>query len=452
MTAANQRTIPLYGADVPDPEIAERFRSGEWPVAVYGLGKMGLPVAAVFAEVTGGVTGVDLDGDVVSRVNAGESPVLGEPGLESLICDLVETGRLGATTDGRAAAEAARIHLLLVPTSLQGRRPDLSSLRTAARSVGQGIDPGDVVLVESTVPPFACRRDVKPVIAEESGLSSDEFGVACCPERSASGRALQDIRESYPRVVGGVTDESTRIAQVLYNEITANRVIPVADAATAACVKLFEGVYRDVNIALANELATFTDELGIDVRSAIRAANTQPYCAIHDPGPGVGGHCIPYYPWFLIAERSQPSRLIRTARRVNELMPAYTAELVFRRLENRGVRPSESTVLILGIAYRPGVAEASMSPARGLATTLSRQGVVVYAVDPIIDSFPPMDAERVALEDIGEVDPDMIVLVTPHEEFETIDWDWFDGPSVVDCHATLDPDAIPHPVYALGSG
>jgi UDP-N-acetyl-D-mannosaminuronic acid dehydrogenase len=293
---------------------------------------------------------------------------------------------------------------------------------------------------------------VRPTIADEADLSPDQFGVAFCPERTASGRALEDIRGAYPRVVGGVDEESTRIAELLYAELTANEVIPVADAATAECIKLFEGVYRDVNIALANELATFAEDLDVDVRAAIRVANTQPYCDLHSPGPGVGGHCIPYYPWFLMQGRSESARLLRTARLVNERMPAFTAERGLALLAARDRRPSESTALLLGVAYRPDVAEARMSPAVDIAAELSANGVSVYAVDPVLDDFPPIEATVVEQTAMGELDPDLVALVTPHAAFEGLDWSAFDDPVILDCHDALDETDVPHAVYTLGGG
>jgi UDP-N-acetyl-D-mannosaminuronic acid dehydrogenase len=452
VTTAGQTGFGVYDADTPDHEVSEGFTSGEWPVAVYGLGKMGLPIASVFAEVTGVVEGVDVDQRVVSEIEQGGCPVDGEPGLDTLVADLVDSGKLSVTTDAESAARRATIHVIIVPTTIRsGNRPDLSALRSVSHAIGRGIEAGNLVLVESTVPPGSSRRVVRQTISKISGLSEEAFGVAFCPERTASGRALEDIRGSYPKIVGGVDEESTRLAELLYDEITSNEVIAVDDAETAECVKLFEGVYRDVNIALANELVVLGEELEVDVRSAIDAANTQPYCDLHTPGPGVGGHCIPYYPWFLTDGLRSQSPLIPTARYVNDRMPAYTARRCLEFIGRRGIEPADSTVLVLGVAYRPEVAEARKSPAIDLAKTLANHDVEVYATDPVLGSFPAMDATVLPIESIYDIEPDLIVVVTPHSAFETIDWAAFEDPLIVDCRDGLDGLNLPHERWVLGS-
>lgn len=452
MTTTGRSRFGIYNADTPDDEVSDGFTSGEWPVAVYGLGKMGLPIATVFAEVTGVVEGVDVDPRVVSQLKQGGCPVDGEPRLDSLVPELVESGKLSVTTDAIAAARQATIHVIIVPSTIRpGNRPDLSALRSVSNSIARGIDVGDLVLVESTVPPGTSRELVQRTIAEKSALSEEAFGVAFCPERTASGRALKDIRGAYPKIVGGVDEESTRLAKLLYGEITSNEVIPVSDAETAECVKLFEGVYRDVNIALANELATLGDELGVDVRSAIDAANTQPYCELHDPGPGVGGHCIPYYPWFLIDGLGVETRMIPTARYVNDRMPEFTAGKCLELMDRRGIAPADSTVLLLGVAYRPDVAEARKSPAVGMAKMLADHGVEIFASDPVLPSMPDIEGSSLAFESIYDIEPDQIVIVTPHSAFEGIDWTAFEDPLIVDCRDGLGDEDLPHERWVLGS-
>jgi UDP-N-acetyl-D-mannosaminuronic acid dehydrogenase len=475
-----------YGTGT-SPEARRRsFLAGEFPVAVYGLGKMGLPLAAVYAETCGNVVGVDVDPSVVRELRAGGCHVDGEPGLADLVAEQVERGALRPTTDGPAAAAEAAIHVLIVPTLLDDdREPDLSMLEAAVRDVAAGIDPGDLVVVECTVPPGTSREVVAPVLAAESGLDPAEFGVAFCPERTSSGRALRDIRGAYPKIVGGVDDESRRVAELIYGEITDNEVLPVADATTAEAVKLFEGLYRDVNIALANELATLADDLGIDVREAIDAANTQPFCEIHDPGPGVGGHCIPYYPYFVTTRVEEPTPLLDTAREVNDSMPAFTVRKTAEELA-AGTDVEDATVLVLGVTYRPGVAETRATPARPIVEALDARGATVLAADPMLEALaefggggddrdgsdPRGDgdadgaaargfevdgvdasefpARMVPVADIEATDPDAIVVVTPHEEFDAIDWGAFEDVAIVDGRDAI--ERAPHRVYTLGDG
>jgi UDP-N-acetyl-D-mannosaminuronic acid dehydrogenase len=446
----------LYGTDESPDDQRRAFRAGRVPVAVYGLGKMGLPLAAVYADVCGAVTGADVDPAVVATVNDGRSHVANEPGLDDLVERTVASGALSAVTDPSVAAERGAVHVAIVPTLLtDDDRPDLSVLEAVLTDVATGLGPGEVVVVESTVPPRSCRDDLLPLLEAESGLSRGEFGLAFCPERTQSGRALVDIRRAYPKVVGGVDDESTRVAALVYAEITENQVIRVSSARVAEAVKVFEGVYRDVNIALANELARYGDVLDVDAREAIAVANTQPFCDIHTPGPGVGGHCIPYYPYFLLDGNGEDlGRLLRTARSVNDGMPETVVETLVDAVEADGRSIGETTVAVLGLTYRPGVAETRASPARPIARALAELGVTVLTVDPVLgraeaDGFR---GERVTVEELPKHDLDAAVLVTAHPEFDAIDWHAFDDLVVVDGRDALNLDGTTHRLYTVGRG
>jgi UDP-N-acetyl-D-mannosaminuronic acid dehydrogenase len=443
----------LYRSVFDDLERRIAFTAGASPVAVYGLGKMGLPLAAAFAELTGSTIGVDVDPAVVSAVEAGDCPVANEPGLPDLVAETVECGALRATTDGERAASQANVHVLIVPTTLtDGADPDLGALRAATETVGAGLSTGDLVIVESTVPPGTTAEVVDPILAEESGLDADRYGLAFCPERTASGTALRDIRGQYPKIVGGVDAESTRVARLVYEELSDNGVVSVSDARTAEAVKLFEGLYRDVNIALANELALLRDELGVDVREAIAAANGLPMCDLHDPGAGVGGHCIPYYPYFVMSAVEEATPLLRTARETNDRMPGFVLTKVREGLLATGTDPGEATVAVLGLAYRPGVNETRASPAKPLVRGLSAYGTDVVVVDPVVTDPHVVDARRAEVADLPALAPDAVALVTAHEAFAAVDWTALDPTVVVDGRAALDLADTHHYVYTVGSG
>ncbi|WP_440991917.1 nucleotide sugar dehydrogenase [Haloarchaeobius baliensis] len=426
------------------------FGLGEYQVAVYGLGKMGLPLAAVFAEATGDVVGVDVDEGVVAAVEAGESHVAGEPGLDELVSRTVERGALRATTDGERAAASACIHVVMVPTLVTDGEPELGALDAAIDDVAAGLQPGDAVFVECTVPPRTCVDRLQPALVAKSGLDPDEFGLAFCPERTMSGRAIEDIRGSYPKVVGGVDPASTELARRVYREINDAGVHAVTDATTAEAVKVFEGLYRDVNIALANELAQFADAFGIDVTEAIETANTQPFCDIHTPGAGVGGHCIPYYPHFVMGQFEPDAPLLRTARAVNDRMPAFVAERLLDELHAVGTSPEDATVAVLGLTYRPGVAEVRATPAKPLAARLADAGVTVLGVDPLVDHVPGFPHEVLDPYELSDRDIEGAVLVTAHDEFDDLDWAAFDRLAVVDGRQALDLADTDHRVYTVG--
>lgn len=451
MSQPVERQGGLYGAAAEESAQREAFTNGDVPVAVYGLGKMGLPLAAVYAAVSGNTVGVDIDERVVQSINDGESHIKREPGLSELVSDMVADGAFRATTDSTTAAEEAAVHVLMVPTLLtEDKAPDLSMLTAALEDVAAGLSPGDIVIVESTVPPRTTADHVVPLLAEGSGLNPDQFGTAACPERTVSGEALSDIRGTHPKVVGGVDDESTRVAALVYGEISDNEIMATSSATIAEAVKVFEGVYRDVNIALANQLAGYAKAMDADVNEAIDVANTQPFCEIHDPGPGVGGHCIPVYPYFLTGEFDADGSLLTTARDINDGMSEYTLTLLNRILEAHGVETGEPRILILGLTYKPDIEELRNAPALAVARHLSADGASVMAVDPLVDDWSGLDTiDRVSLDGIYDQDADAVVVITPHEEFADLDWAAFDAP-VLDGRSSIDTSTTDAPVYTIG--
>ena len=440
----------LYGTTDSAETVRNRLHTGAYPIAVYGLGKMGLPLAGAFAELTGAVTGVDVDPEVVAAVNEGVCHVQGEPGLAELVRSQVETGRLEATTDGPRAADRSTVHVIIVPTLLDGEsNPDLSIVESVCRDIAEGLDAGDLVIAESTLPPGTCRDVLYPTLCAESGLEPGAFGLAFCPERTSSGRALRDIRGAYPKVVGGVDDESGLAAATIYDELTSNEVHLVSDATTAEAVKVFEGIYRDVNIALANELATIADELDVSVREAIQTANHLPMCDIHRPGPGVGGHCIPFYPHFLLSQVDRPLPLTHTARTVNVEMPSYTVSLLSDILEEEDVHLEEATVLVLGFTYRSGIEEMRASPAIDVVETLRGSGSTVYGVDPLVDPSA-YGARSLEIDELPGHTFDAAILITAHDEFDAIPWNDIDPMPVLDGRDALDLGESHHRTYVLG--
>lgn len=453
MSEAVNAGTSLYGSGASTDEQREALTNGDVPVAVYGLGKMGLPLAAVYANATGNVVGADVDPDVVEGINAGRNHIAGEPGLDDLVSELVARESFRAVPEPSEAAAEARIHVAIVPTLIdEDGAPDLSIMESVVRDIGGELKKGDMVIAESTLPPRSCVDRLLPILEEESGLELGEFGLAFCPERTSSGRALEDIRGAYPKIVGGADDESSRVAELIYEQITTNDIISVSDATTAEAVKVFEGVYRDVNIGLANELAKHTAEFDIDITEAIEAANTQPFCEIHAPGAGVGGHCIPYYPQFIMKEFETETPVMQAARTTNDEMPTYTADHVLDGLRAEGVDPTDASVLVLGMTYRPGVDEIRATPALPIVKRLVEEGVGVDTVDPVNTHTEPFEDAGATLVNLGsrtndgtdgdtneEIDGDgtgdvasdvsdriaesydAVVLVTPQEAFEDLD-------------------------------
>lgn len=371
-------------------------------VAVVGLGHIGLPLAVQYASRGHEVVGIDIARDIVDAVNRGESPHADEQALVDRVPELVADGKLRAATwdDAEALREVEAV-VVIVPVVVDAERQiDFAPIDAATRDLAKRIGPGVLVVFETTLPVGTTRNRFGPMLAEGSGLTLDEdLFLAFSPERVLVGRVFLDLQR-YPKIVGGTSDESTTRALEFYRSVLdeGTQVWRVANAETAEMTKLAETTYRDVNIAYANELARFAQRHEIDVTEVIGAANSQPYSHIHQPGLGVGGHCIPVYPHFLFNDDPE-LRIPPLAREINESMGAWAVDLVEDRL---GSLDGQS-VLVLGIAYRGDVREDAFSSAFRLRDELLAAGATVHGHDPYFDAdhlrslgFEPYDLESPA--------------------------------------------------------
>ena len=367
-----------------DQQLTTSIRSQKLTVGVYGLGWMGLPTACLFLEAGAKVLGADVDDRVVELLNAGKSPIE-EEGVQSIIEKHIGS-TFSVTSDLRDAAARCSIINLVVPTSVDaGHKPDYSAVEKVAHEIGFKLSPGSLVILESTVAPGVTEETVKPLLERNSGLSAGkDFLLAYSPIRAMSGRGLRDIK-TYRRIVGGLDERSLNAASTVMGTIVEGGIVKVRDIRTAEAVKLFENVYRDVNIALANELAILCEELDLDFPVIREAANSQPHCHLHVSGIGVGGHCIPINPYFLIASARKVGmdiRLVRYGRLRNDRMPGHTVELVEAALKECGRTIGRSTVAVLGISYRANVKEHRNSPSLEVIRRLRRMGGRVRVFDP----------------------------------------------------------------------
>ena len=353
-------------------------------IAVVGLGHIGLPLAVQYATRGHEVIGCDTAAWIVDAINRGESPHQDEQALVDGVPELVAAGRLRATTDDAEGVRAAEAVVVIVPVVVDAERQiDFRPIDAATRDIARGLQPGTLVVYETTLPVGTTRDRFGPMLADGSGLSMDrDFFLAFSPERVLVGRVLLDLRR-YPKIVGGTSEESTRRAVAFYRDVLdqGTEVRAVANAETAEMTKLAETTYRDVNIALANEYARYAARRGIDVLEVIESANSQPYSHIHQPGVGVGGHCIPVYPHFLF--NTDPElQLPPLARQINEGMGRWTVDLIRGR-----IGPLEGVpVLVLGIAYRADVREDAFSSAFRLRDELLAAGARVFGHDPYFDA------------------------------------------------------------------
>jgi UDP-N-acetyl-D-mannosaminuronic acid dehydrogenase len=431
--------------------VASAFGAGRVTVAVYGLGKMGLPLAAVFAERGARVIGVDISPEVVRQVNEGMCPVQNEPGLPEMIDANVAGARLSATTDGVVAARESDVMVVLVPCLLDsGNVPDLAAVTAVCSSISRGLSRGDFVIIETTLPPRTTKDVLLPIL-KQSGLKEGEFGLAFCPERTSSGRAIKDISGAYPKVVGGIDKESTETAEAIYAIINGKGVIKVSDTTTAEAVKLFEGIYRDVNIALSNELALVCREIGVSPAEVFSVADApvseetgRPYTNLLQPGAGVGGHCIPVYPYFVTSTTRTDTSLIKLARRINESMPYHMVDLIIEGLTEVARSPKDSNILILGLASRNGVKEPRNSPSIPIIGRLKELHATVFLYDPLF-SKEEIESFGAAYSDSFD-NMDCLVIVTDHSEFREYDWQKIGSRMrsrvIVDGRQVVEPEGI----------
>jgi nucleotide sugar dehydrogenase len=400
-----------------------------------GLGKIGIPLAVQFASKGAAVVGYDINPARVDEINSKRDPLRGEPGMDA-IADLVSSGKLRATVDARDAVASADAVVLIVPVDIdEAHAPDFSALDAGVDAIAPHLKRDALVIVETTVPVGTTRQRVVGRISSVTGMrAGNDFALAFSPERVSSGRVLRDLA-TYPKIVGGIDERSTERAVAFYRAMLDADVTSVRDAETAEFSKLIETTYRDVNIALANEFARLADALGVDARQAIDAANSQPYSHIHDPGVGVGGHCIPVYPYFLVGEGTA---LIEAARRINDGMAAYGAQ----RLADALGTLAGATVVVLGLSYRANVKESRHSSAFGLVDALSSRGARVYLHDPLY-SDDEIRAYGLAPAPSWPVACDALVVQAWHAEYSALDFGGFAGlRAVLDGRGVLDPQSI----------
>lgn len=371
-------------------------------VSISGMGKAGLPLAVVVAEAGHEVTGIDVNQDVVDMINRGECPITGEPGLPEMI-EKYHGTNLKATTDAVPASSDTQIHVVIVPLFIdEGFQPDFSCIDSAITDIGKGLSKGDLVVLETSVPVGTTRSRLAKNLEEASGLKAGEdFHLAYSPERIMTGYSISRFKE-FPKIVGGITDESTEKAYEFYSSFC-NSVTRVSNSETAELAKLAEGVYRDVNIAIANELYKVSSVYGVGFWEMRDAANHE-YCNIHEAGAGVGGHCIPVYPQFIIQDfkkKGLEAPLSETARNLNDGMAGHFTDIVKKHFIEQGTKPEEVKVAVVGLTFREGVDELFYTRSKTLVRLLKDAGFNVYGIDPLL-SADRIETEFQAKNDDGE--------------------------------------------------
>jgi UDP-N-acetyl-D-glucosamine dehydrogenase len=382
-----------------------------------GLGYVGMPLGLAFAQAGSRVIGLDSDSRRVEAVRVGESHV--EDVSSDELARAVDSGVLKATTNYDDLVEADAI-VICVPTPLdENRQPDLGPLIAAGTSLSRVLRKGQLVVLESTTYPGTTRERLVPLL-EESGLAAGrDFHVAFSPERVDPGRADFTLRNTV-KVVGGLTETCADEARALYERVC-DEVLVTSTPETAELSKLLENIFRSVNIALVNELAVLCDRMGIDIWEVIDAAATKPFGFMRfDPGPGMGGHCLPVDPFYLAwkaREYDFYTEFIELAGKINQNMPYFCVDKIERTLNAQGKAVQGSRILLLGVAYKPGVGDLRQSPSLKILRLLGERGADLSYHDPHVPTLAESDLVSSPLDE-ALANADLVVIVTAHHEID----------------------------------
>jgi len=404
-------------------ELNDRINDKSAVISVVGLGYVGLPTAVSFAEKGFRVIGADKKKDIVDLINRGGCH-LKDLDLDERVKKVVRSKRLSATTDTSEATRKSDAILIIVPTPVTpDKRPDLKPVITAGEDISKGLGKNKLVVLESTVYPGVTEDVLNPIL-ETSGLKAGvDFGLAHCPERYNPGDSKHTIADVV-RVVGGITPQWGEITKQLYSHIVKD-VFMVKDIKTAEAAKVIENIQRDLNIALMNELALIFERMNIDIMDVIKAASTKWNFNVYYPGAGVGGHCLPVDPYYLVKKAEElgyHSKVITAGRAVNDYMPVHVFELLVDALNECERAVKNSKIAVLGFSYKENVGDPRESPVEVFVEELKKKDACIYIIDPYIqDGY---------LSKYGTVEKDVykavkgadaLVLMTAHKEFKEID-------------------------------
>ena len=430
--------------------LKQKIKNKTAVISIIGLGYVGLPTAVYFAEKGFKVYGVDKIVRIVNGLNKGVSH-LNELGLDERIKEVVDLNKFHCTNDTIEAVSNSDIVLIIVPTPItKDKEPDLSYVVSAADDISKSLKKGQLIVLESTVYPGVTDYIVKPIL-ESSGLKAGvDFGLAYCPERYNPGDTKHTI-DNVNRVVGGITREWAEITKEVYSHVIKAKIDTVSDIKTAEAAKVIENIQRDLNIALMNELALIFEKMGIDVIEVIKAASTKWNFNVYYPGAGVGGHCLPVDPYYLVSKAREfgyHSKVITAGREINDYMPHHIFELLRDALNDMERSVKNSKVAVLGFSYKENVGDVRETPVEHFITELVKRGAIVTVVDPYVDEKYIKSFGVSYSKDIYDAlkEADAFVVMTSHNIFKDMDLDkakkLMNNPLVIDGRRIFSKDAL----------
>ncbi|NHH97502.1 UDP-N-acetyl-D-mannosaminuronic acid dehydrogenase [Candidatus Nitrosotalea sp. FS] len=399
--------------------LLSKIEKHEAKICVIGLGQVGLPTALTFCQSGFDITGHDINKDLLAALNQSKAP-FEEKGLDELLKSCVASKRFHTDPNIEDSVRNADVIIVCVATPLtSGIMPDLSYLEKACQSISEMSLENKLVIIESSISPGTFKGLILPMLEKRFKLGT-HFWAAFVPERLAPGTALSEIKTT-PRVIGYVDEESSHLAASLYGKMVNSQIVSTS-VEVAEISKLVENAFRDVNVAFANEVGLICENYGIDVAELIKVCNSHPRVKLLQPGPGVGGPCLPKDPYLLLnppGKKKIESAIILDSRKINDNMPFHVVNLVIDALMEQGKKISESTVLVLGVSYKANVSDTRFSPSKDIVTQLGKNGCNVIVHDPKSkETFGGQRTENM-WESLSQ--SDALVLVTDHDEFKNLD-------------------------------
>ncbi len=376
-------------------------------ICVIGMGYIGLPTACMFANNGFEVLGVDIDEDIINKLNSG-SVHIDEPELEPVFNKVFNDKKIKVSLK----PEKSDIFIITVPTPLNFKEADLSYVINASKSIAEYITQNNIVILESTSPPGTTEDVVGKIIFETSGLKpGKDYYLAFCPERVLPGKIIKELVDN-DRIIGGIDELSGLKAKEIYSSFVKGDIY-LTDLKTTELVKLVENTFRDVNLAFSNELSLICDDYGVDIWKIIEMANKHPRVNILNPGPGVGGHCIPIDPWFILQNIDRKNTLIEKAREINDNMPYIVVEKILNLVKDI----ENPKISIFGVSYKENVADTRESPALSICDKLKNKNINFSIYDPVASDF------KYILSNFSDSlkDSDLLVLMVGHEAYGKID-------------------------------
>ena len=394
-------------------------------IAIYGLGNVGGPIAAAWLKKGAKVIGVDISKTLLDSISNGSSHKK-EPFISEIFTKNLKNKNLQLTSNGEQASIDSEIKIISVPVDIKNDKIDLSAILSVSKNISHGLKKNDIVIVCPSLPPGTTEKIVLPILERGSNLKGEkDFFLVYNPERIFEGRALEDIEKNYPAIVSGLGRKSLDIGTKLLKIISQKGVIQMSSLASAEAEKLFEGVYRDVNIALANELADFCEKSDIDYWEARKGANSQPFCHLHYPGTGVGGLCIPIYPQFVIKSAQKigkSMKIIESARKINNSMPKKCVHDALQLIQKYSTSKKSKNIAILGLGFRGEVTDSRLSPTYDVISEFLKKGYNVIVHDPYIfeDDLLPKNIKLTSDIKLATKNADLIFISTDHKMYSNI--------------------------------